>query len=99
LKSNDGSTTGLEHIAFTFDSLKDLCTAYKQRKEHGIIPGWCVVCCAFSVLANSMLWPYSGLRNALSFVISVGARSHAAEANAPLITRPEPRPHDIHVLP
>jgi catechol-2,3-dioxygenase len=55
LKSNDGSTTGLEHIAFTFDSLKDLCTAYKQRKEHGIIPGWCVVCCAFSVLANSML--------------------------------------------
>ncbi|KAF7184975.1 Biphenyl-2,3-diol 1,2-dioxygenase 2 [Pseudocercospora fuligena] len=42
LGNNTGSTSGLEHIAFTFDSLEDLCTAYKQRKALGITPGWCV---------------------------------------------------------
>ena len=29
---------GLEHIAFTFDNLQDLVTAYEQRKAHGIRP-------------------------------------------------------------
>ena len=39
----DHDSCGLVHIAFTFDTLKDLCTAYKQRKEFDIKPGWCVV--------------------------------------------------------
>ena len=44
LSDNDGKTSGLEHIAFTFDTLKDLCESYKQRKENfGMVPGWCVV--------------------------------------------------------
>ena len=43
LEKNDGKHCGLEHIAFTFDSLQDLCMAYKQRKALGITPGWCVV--------------------------------------------------------
>ncbi|KAF2162264.1 hypothetical protein M409DRAFT_69186 [Zasmidium cellare ATCC 36951] len=42
LQDNPGTTSGLEHIAFTFDNLQDLCTAYKQRKALGITPGWCV---------------------------------------------------------
>ncbi|EME87490.1 uncharacterized protein MYCFIDRAFT_212905 [Pseudocercospora fijiensis CIRAD86] len=42
LGDNTGNTSGLEHIAFTFDSLEDLCTAYKQRKALDITPGWCV---------------------------------------------------------
>lgn len=33
---------GLEHIAFTFDSLDDLATAYEQRKAYDIRPVWCV---------------------------------------------------------
>ncbi|KAF9260578.1 Glyoxalase/Bleomycin resistance protein/Dihydroxybiphenyl dioxygenase [Marasmius fiardii PR-910] len=41
-RNKDYKTCGLEHIAFTFDSLKDLCTAYRQRKALGIEPGWCV---------------------------------------------------------
>ncbi|KAH7378389.1 Glyoxalase/Bleomycin resistance protein/Dihydroxybiphenyl dioxygenase [Phaeosphaeria sp. MPI-PUGE-AT-0046c] len=32
--------SGLEHIAFTFDSLTDLLLAYRQRKQHGILPLW-----------------------------------------------------------
>ncbi|KAF7548512.1 hypothetical protein G7Z17_g7010 [Cylindrodendrum hubeiense] len=36
------STCGLEHIAFTFVSLADLCLAYRQRKAVGIDPVWCV---------------------------------------------------------
>lgn len=43
LQNNPGTTSGLEHIAFTFDTLQDLCTSYKQRKALGITPGWCVV--------------------------------------------------------
>ena len=43
LKNKDLESSGLGHVAFTFDSLKDLCTAYKQRKALGIEPGWCVV--------------------------------------------------------
>ncbi|KIM94117.1 hypothetical protein OIDMADRAFT_136384 [Oidiodendron maius Zn] len=33
---------GLEHIAFTFDNLDDLVTAYEQRKEYNIRPFWSV---------------------------------------------------------
>ncbi|ORY57831.1 putative ring-cleavage extradiol dioxygenase [Pseudomassariella vexata] len=33
---------GLDHVAFTFDSLQDLVLAYKQRKTRGIVPIWCV---------------------------------------------------------
>ena len=43
LKNKDAGTAGLAHFAFTFDSLPDLCKAYKQRKALGIEPGWCVV--------------------------------------------------------
>lgn len=43
IRDKDMESAGLAHIAFTFDSLKDLCTAYKQRKALGIEPGWCVV--------------------------------------------------------
>lgn len=32
---------GLEHIAFTYDSLDDLLLSYKQRKSIGILPIWC----------------------------------------------------------
>lgn len=33
---------GLEHIAFTFDNLQDLVTAYEQRKAYGILPVICM---------------------------------------------------------
>ncbi|RTE70055.1 hypothetical protein BHE90_015559 [Fusarium euwallaceae] len=36
------TSAGLEHIAFQFDTLNDLLTAYKQRKARGISPIWCV---------------------------------------------------------
>ncbi|KAI0595557.1 Glyoxalase/Bleomycin resistance protein/Dihydroxybiphenyl dioxygenase [Biscogniauxia sp. FL1348] len=35
-------SAGLDHIAFTFNNLNDLTTAYKQRKALGIIPMWSV---------------------------------------------------------
>lgn len=31
---------GLEHIAFTFDTLSDLLLSYRQRKQKGIEPVW-----------------------------------------------------------
>ena len=34
---------GFEHMAFTYDTLQDLCTSYRQKKALGITPGWCVV--------------------------------------------------------
>ena len=40
LSAKDRSTAGLEHLAFTFDSLHDLALAYLQRKENGILPFW-----------------------------------------------------------
>lgn len=43
VRNKEYDTCGLEHVAFTFDSLKDLCTAYTQRKALGIEPGWCTV--------------------------------------------------------
>ncbi|KAI2622421.1 Glyoxalase/Bleomycin resistance protein/Dihydroxybiphenyl dioxygenase [Hypoxylon sp. NC1633] len=36
------NSAGLEHIAFTFNSLADLATAYRQRKAREIVPVWCV---------------------------------------------------------
>ncbi|KAF2827186.1 Glyoxalase/Bleomycin resistance protein/Dihydroxybiphenyl dioxygenase [Ophiobolus disseminans] len=34
------TTCGLEHIAFSFDSLHDLLLSYRQRKQKGIMPLW-----------------------------------------------------------
>ncbi|EXJ70407.1 uncharacterized protein A1O5_06475 [Cladophialophora psammophila CBS 110553] len=36
------TSSGLEHIAFTFPSLSALLLAYRQRKARGISPVWCV---------------------------------------------------------
>lgn len=36
------NSTGLRHIAFTFDNLDDLAIAYRQRKAHGIVPVRCI---------------------------------------------------------
>ena len=33
---------GLAHTAFGFDKLSQLVTSYEQKKEHGILPIWCV---------------------------------------------------------
>ncbi|KAI0414908.1 Glyoxalase/Bleomycin resistance protein/Dihydroxybiphenyl dioxygenase [Xylaria grammica] len=33
-------SAGLDHIAFTYETLTDLLTAYKQRKSAGILPLW-----------------------------------------------------------
>lgn len=35
------TSAGLEHIAFTYDSLDDLLLAYRQRKSIGMLPIWC----------------------------------------------------------
>jgi catechol-2,3-dioxygenase len=35
-------SSGLEHIAFTFPTLRDLLIAYRQRKQRGINPVWAV---------------------------------------------------------
>lgn len=36
------TSSGLEHVAFTFHTLEDLTLAYEQRKAVGILPSWCV---------------------------------------------------------
>jgi catechol-2,3-dioxygenase len=36
------TSSGLEHFAFTFDSLNDLALAYRQRKARGILPSWSI---------------------------------------------------------
>lgn len=36
------SSSGLQHIAFTYDTLDDLALAYKQRLQLGMRPVWCV---------------------------------------------------------
>ncbi|KAI0392241.1 Glyoxalase/Bleomycin resistance protein/Dihydroxybiphenyl dioxygenase [Xylariaceae sp. FL0594] len=33
-------SVGMDHIAFTYSSMADLLTAYKQRKALGIVPIW-----------------------------------------------------------
>lgn len=36
------TSAGLEHIAFGFNSIEDLLLAYRQRKNQGLVPMWCV---------------------------------------------------------
>ncbi|KIX01824.1 uncharacterized protein Z518_09551 [Rhinocladiella mackenziei CBS 650.93] len=36
------TSSGLEHIAFTFPTLSDLLMSYRQRKARGVEPIWCV---------------------------------------------------------
>jgi catechol-2,3-dioxygenase len=36
------TSSGLEHIAFAFDTLDDLAETYLQRKELGMKPTWCI---------------------------------------------------------
>lgn len=36
------TSSGLEHFAFTFDSLNNLALAYRQRKGRGILPFWSI---------------------------------------------------------
>jgi catechol-2,3-dioxygenase len=36
------TTCGLEHIAFSFNTLADLALSYRQRKGEGILPVWSV---------------------------------------------------------
>ncbi|KIW95792.1 uncharacterized protein Z519_02856 [Cladophialophora bantiana CBS 173.52] len=38
----DHLSSGLEHIAFTYNNLDDLVLAYEQRKKLGMHPIWCV---------------------------------------------------------
>lgn len=41
--NNKKSSSGLDHMAFSFATLSDLLQAYRQRKElYGIEPVWCV---------------------------------------------------------
>lgn len=35
------NSAGLEHVAFSFDTLKDLVGSYQQRKALGMCPSWC----------------------------------------------------------
>ncbi|OQU99346.1 hypothetical protein CLAIMM_04986 [Cladophialophora immunda] len=41
-KDKDPKTCGLEHTAFSFDTIAELLLAYRQRKKHGILPAWSV---------------------------------------------------------
>lgn len=36
------TSCGLEHTAFTFDSISDLLLAYRQRKDRGILYSWAI---------------------------------------------------------
>lgn len=36
------ASSGMAHVAFAYDSLRDLALAYRQRKKHGIVPFWSV---------------------------------------------------------
>lgn len=40
IQHKDRNTCGLEHMAFTFNTLADLLLSYRQRKERGIAPLW-----------------------------------------------------------
>lgn len=42
LPTGDRSTTGLEHVAFTYASLGDLLSTYARLKKEGIDPVWCI---------------------------------------------------------
>lgn len=39
-KAKDKETCGLEHIAFTFNTLSELLLSYRQRKQKAIMPLW-----------------------------------------------------------
>lgn len=41
-KPRDPTSAGLAHMAFSFNTLKDLMLAYRQRKARGIMPIWAV---------------------------------------------------------
>lgn len=36
------TAAGLEHVAFSYASLKDLADSYQARKARGILPHWCI---------------------------------------------------------
>ena len=36
------NNVGLAHTAFGFNTLADLVTSYEQKKNHNILPVWCV---------------------------------------------------------
>ncbi|KAK9422931.1 putative Glyoxalase/Bleomycin resistance protein/Dihydroxybiphenyl dioxygenase [Seiridium unicorne] len=38
--AKEPNSCGLEHIAFSFDSLSDLLLSYRQRRAKGILPEW-----------------------------------------------------------
>lgn len=40
LSDNDRQSNGVEHIAFTYESLDDLLTTYERLKAHDIVPIW-----------------------------------------------------------
>ncbi|KAH0843315.1 hypothetical protein AYO21_10471 [Fonsecaea monophora] len=42
LGPRDPKAAGLQHMAFTYNSLEDFANAYLQRKANGIEPVWCV---------------------------------------------------------
>jgi len=42
LPTGDRTTTGLEHVAFTYASLGDLLSTYVRLKGEGVTPNWCI---------------------------------------------------------
>ena len=42
LTAKKPGSSGLEHIAFTYNDINDLALTYLQRKENGILPFWTV---------------------------------------------------------
>jgi catechol-2,3-dioxygenase len=42
LQPPDKPAAGLEHFAFTYDSLADLLATYRRLRAEGILPYWCI---------------------------------------------------------
>lgn len=42
LPTGDRSTTGLEHVAFTYAGMGELLSTYVRLKAEGITPSWCI---------------------------------------------------------
>jgi len=42
LPEPDQLRTGIDHVAFTYRSLRDLLHTYERLKSHGITPFWCI---------------------------------------------------------
>ena len=40
--SKQANTCGLDHFAFTYNSLQDMVQSYRQRKALDIFPHWCI---------------------------------------------------------